>query len=202
MSNDDRYAALRAEIVARAETHIARAGLAGLRARDLAQAAGCALGTLYNAFKDIDDIILAVNARTLTRLGDKLWAETRRVHDPAKLIAALGTVYVAFAFDEANLWRALFNHQMSSGRDVPDDYIARYDSLFRVLEEPIATLAAARAQNARDLSRTLFSAVHGITMLGLERKIETVGLTETETRLRVFLEIFIDGLTRTDRQAR
>ena len=202
MAADDRYAALRTGIVAQAEAHIARAGLATLRARDLARAAGCALGTLYNVFKDIDEIVLAVNARTLSRLGTRLTADAAAHRAPEALIVGLGAVYVTFAVEDANLWEALFSHQMSSGRAVPADYVARYDALFMVLEEPVAALiGSSRAADARDLARTLFSAVHGITALGLGRKIDATDRAETETRLRTFLTIFIAGLTASTRRA-
>jgi len=38
-------------------------------ARDIANDAKCALGSLYTAFHDIDELILHVNSMTLTALG-------------------------------------------------------------------------------------------------------------------------------------
>ena len=60
-----RRAALRAGLVAAAERRIAADGLGGLRARDLAAEAGCALGAIYTVFPDLDALILEVNLRTL-----------------------------------------------------------------------------------------------------------------------------------------
>ena len=54
--------ALRGTIIALAQRRIASHGLSSLRARDLAQEAGCALGGLYNMFEDIDALVLEVNA--------------------------------------------------------------------------------------------------------------------------------------------
>ena len=39
-----------------------------MKARPLAEAAGCALGAIYTVFPDLDALILAVSARTLARL--------------------------------------------------------------------------------------------------------------------------------------
>ena len=59
---------LREALVAAAEKRIGTEGLRGLKARDLAAAAGCAVGAIYNVVDDLDDLILAVNALTLAAL--------------------------------------------------------------------------------------------------------------------------------------
>ena len=59
-----RRRALRDNLIAIAEKRIAAEGLAGLRARDLAAEAGCALGAIYTVFPDMTALTLAVNART------------------------------------------------------------------------------------------------------------------------------------------
>ena len=65
MNTADRRQSLRDGLIAAAEQAIAAEGLAGLRARDLARQVGCALGAIYNVFADLDDLIIAANARTL-----------------------------------------------------------------------------------------------------------------------------------------
>jgi AcrR family transcriptional regulator len=51
-----------------------------LRARDVAQNVGCALGAIYNVFADLDALVLAVKERTL----DMLEAEIARQPPPLK----------------------------------------------------------------------------------------------------------------------
>ena len=63
---------LRNKIIELAEMKIATGGLLALRARDLATEAGCALGSLYNMFADLDDLILHVNARTLVAIDAQM----------------------------------------------------------------------------------------------------------------------------------
>ena len=65
----DRNAALRTRLVDAAERTIDERGLAALKARDLAAEAGCAIGTIYNVFEHLDELVLAVGSRTLAMLS-------------------------------------------------------------------------------------------------------------------------------------
>src|ERR1700730_2329906 len=70
----ERRQQLQDALVDAAEKTIAEYGLVALRARDLAAAAGCALGAIYTAFPDLDAIVIAVNMRTLGLLDRHLRA--------------------------------------------------------------------------------------------------------------------------------
>ena len=65
---------LKNALIDAAEQTISREGLAGLRARSLAFEVGCAVGAIYNVVDDIDDLIFAVNERTLLALERELTA--------------------------------------------------------------------------------------------------------------------------------
>src|SRR6201996_5266321 len=47
-------------------------GLIFLKVRDVAEAAGCAIGSVYNEFGDFDGLILTINRETVQRLTEKL----------------------------------------------------------------------------------------------------------------------------------
>src|ERR1700682_1974898 len=68
----DSHARLRQALVGSAERRIVEAGLPALKARDLAEEVGCALGMIYKVFQDLDAIILTVNMNTLGRLDAAL----------------------------------------------------------------------------------------------------------------------------------
>src|SRR5882724_5558299 len=53
---------------------IAQYGLSGLKARALADEAGCAVGAIYNVVADLDELVLLANARTLAALEKTLGA--------------------------------------------------------------------------------------------------------------------------------
>src|SRR5260370_16698173 len=64
----ERRAKLREALILAAEKSIAKGGLAGLKTRDLAREIGCANGAVYNLVEDVDELILRVGSRTLSRL--------------------------------------------------------------------------------------------------------------------------------------
>ncbi|TIX63603.1 MAG: helix-turn-helix transcriptional regulator, partial [Mesorhizobium sp.] len=56
-------------VIAIAENLIEAGGAENLKARTIATEAGIAVGSIYNLFRDIDDLHRAVNMRLLDRLG-------------------------------------------------------------------------------------------------------------------------------------
>src|SRR5258708_37586990 len=70
----ERRQRLRDALISAAEWTIETHGLSGLKARALAFQVGCAVGAIYNVVTDLDDLIFAVNSRTLAALERDLAA--------------------------------------------------------------------------------------------------------------------------------
>src|SRR5262249_1715270 len=108
-ATEQRRAQLRDALVVAAERAIARQGLGTLRARALAQEAGCAVGAIYNVVEDLDDLVLLVNARTLAALERDLIAADRAgepADGPNAAIARLVRMAIAYLdFAAANTAR-------------------------------------------------------------------------------------------------
>src|SRR5262245_50986727 len=138
-----RRAQLRAALVAAAERSIEREGLRGLRARALAEEVGCAVGAIYNAVEDLDELVLLVNARTLALLERALNAADEVAENTDKQAAAaaiprlvrMALAYLDFAAANTQRWRALFDHRLPPGRDVPDWYRQEQQRLFDDVED-------------------------------------------------------------------
>jgi AcrR family transcriptional regulator len=177
---DERREHLKTALIDAAEKVIVRDGLAALRARDLAAAAGCALGAIYNAFEDLDAIVFAVNMRTLAQLDRSLGDAVRcmsgagvSAEDPnlGRLIR-LALAYLEFAAKNGPRWRALFEHRLQDGQSVPPLYLAEQNRIFQLVEGPLrAVRPGLAADELAELARAVFSAVHGVVSLGLEEKL-------------------------------
>ena len=173
----DRYTALREQLTDVAERTIAEKGLAALKARDLAREAGCAVGTIYNVFEHLDELVLCVGSRTLALLEATLEPVRSPVrHSSAEEavdeIVRLALAYLEFAATHTVRWRALFEHRMSEARPLPEWFVEQQHRLFAQVERPLAALLPELDRDARRiLARTVFSAVHGIVALGLEEKL-------------------------------
>src|SRR5215469_5711315 len=176
----ERRQRLRDALISAAEGTIETRGLSGLKARALAFQVGCAVGAIYNVVTDLDDLIIAVNSRTLAALERDLAAaghlsDAAEEAAPVDRLMRLGTAYLAFATAHRERWRALFEHRLPAGKCLPEQYLEDQRRLFRYVEEPLAELQPHLSGERRALvARSLFSAVHGVVILGLEEKLQTV----------------------------
>lgn len=177
MDLDERRTVLRDKLIAAAERAIATGGLPALKARDLAQDAGCAVGAIYNVFPDLDGLVLAVNLRTLTLFEASVVpgsAPPQGQEEAVDELVRLALAYLAFAQAHGRRWRALFQHRTSGGV-VPDWYRAEQGRLFSYIEAPLARLCPGLAGADLTLrARSLFSCTHGIVSLGLDEKLMAV----------------------------
>jgi len=190
-TTDQRRARLRDALVTAAEQAIARQGLGALRARALAEEVGCAVGAIYNVVQDLDDLVLLVNARTLAALERDLSAADRAgeaAEGPNAAIARLvrmALAYLDFADAQTPRWRTLFEHRMPAGREVPAWYREQQQRLFAYVEELLLELQADESRVRRALlARSLFSALHGLVVLGLEEKLQTIPLPVLREQVR------------------
>jgi len=196
---------LREALVAAAEDTIAKGGLQELRARTLAEKAGCAVGAIYNAVADLDELVLLANMRTLAALEHELTAArgggdgSNTAETAIAQLVQLAHAYLAFAAANTPRWRALFDHQMP-GRDIPDWYRDEQHRLFRQVEEPMRVLQPRATPKRRALlARSLFSAVHGMVRLGLEEKLQAIPVTALREQITFVISAIGRGMaTETD----
>ena len=190
-----RQRALREALLAAAERAIAEDGLSGLKAREVAREAGCALGAVYTAFADLDALVLAVNARTLDALEGHLRASSRPEADPVAQVVALAEAYLDYAARHRQRWAALFRHRMAEGREPPAWYAAKQAELFRHAEGAVAALRPGlRGAELAGLARSAFSAVHGVVSLGLDQKLAPMPEEMLRRELRLIAEAMARGL--------
>ncbi|WP_282152756.1 TetR/AcrR family transcriptional regulator [Ruegeria atlantica] len=185
---------LKKKILDAAEKRIESQGLAALRARDITKDAGCALGSLYNAFEDLDLLILAVNSRTLARLHVSLQNAPASQETPKEKLLALALAYLDFGTENPNLWAALFDHRMQPGVPVPQWHLEEHAVL---IAEIIAPLSQLNPQLDDDTlasrARTVFSAVHGIVKLSLEGRFVALDPDAVQAELSEFMSQYLQG---------
>lgn len=193
---EKRRAELRERLIDIAEAQVRREGSASLRARALAEEAGCAVGAIYNVFTDMLGLQLAVNGRTFARLGARVTNAVSEVVDapPVERLIVMAKAYLYFAVDDPKLWRALFEVEMTQESDVPDWYRRDLSQLFTIIAGPLAELDPDAGPDEIDLrTRALFSSVHGIVLLGLERRISGVPIARMESMIEFLLRRFATG---------
>lgn len=195
----DRHAALRTRLINAAERAVAEHGLDAVKARDLAAEAECAIGTIYNVFEHLDELVLCVGARTLAMLDSALRAarSTQPYGSPEEAVAdlvRLALAYLDFAARHRVRWRALFEHRLSDGHSLPEWYVEQQHLLFAQVEGPLAALLPDLDDDRRRvLARTLFSAVHGVVALGLEEKLISLPLPDLRAQVAAVVRVIAKG---------
>ena len=107
-------------------------------------------------------------------------------------MVTIAVAYLQFDSDNPNLWRALFDVELSSVRRVPEWYLDELGRLFQIISTPLSEVyPEADAAEIDLMTRALFSSVHGIVMLGLEKRISGV----SQDRIAAMIEFVIRNVT-------
>jgi AcrR family transcriptional regulator len=151
-------------------------GLRGLKARRIAREIGYTIGTIYNLFEDLDDLIVHFNGTTLDALYEACVA-VRLDGEPEAAVRALAQAYIRFTRDHPKRWSALFEHRLPEGKELPEWHHAKILRLLGLLERALAPLfPPGREAERHHTARVLWSSLHGICSL------ESAGkLVETES---------------------
>ncbi|HRD67878.1 MAG TPA: TetR/AcrR family transcriptional regulator [Candidatus Competibacter sp.] len=159
-----------------AEQLVAAHGLAGLSTRKVVASIGYTVGSLYMVFRNLDDLIVQMNERTLDALYGKLATAVANRPSPVAAIQALAQAYLSFALVETNRWLALYEHRLPEGQTVTDPFTEKVARMFELVQHHLALLCPQRpAADIALAARALWSGIHGICVLSLDRKLESVG---------------------------
>ncbi len=190
---------LREALVAAATRTVAERGYQALRARDLANEVGCAVGAIYNVFPDLETLALAVTATALDELQAEIFQQlgpdrtSTREEGEARLMAS-ARIYLEFAHRNRRVLLSAFDR---TSPDTPslEAHMLRLDAIFDNVEGPlVAILPHASPRQRKLLARALFSAVHGVVALGLVEKLGSISLEELRWQVKVVLSAALQGL--------
>ncbi len=194
----ERRKSQRLALIDAAERTINQDGVGALKARDLADEIGVAVGSLYNLAKDLDTIVLEVASRTLARLDAEIAAvgEATSSLPPADRLVVIAIAYRRFASANRPAWRSLFVRRADAESGLPEWAVAERSQLFRHVFDPLAVLIPGASEDAcRELAVTLFSAIHGIVWLSLEGDLVRVPETTVDRQIEILVRAVASGLT-------
>lgn len=175
--SDHTRSELRELMLEEGHRQLTEVGLARFSARDVAKRIGYSVGTLYNVFGSYDELMLAINARTLS-----LWLthlRTRLAETDDDRIATLVRGYFEFALQHPRTWMAIYEYNLSDGRPAPEWYQAKVAELMGVVAAEIAAaLPGAGPGDVAQLARSLVATVHGHCVFQLYRTFNLLGETQ------------------------
>lgn len=149
-------------------------------AREIAREIGYAPGTLYNMFKNLDDIMLHVECGVLEALDGQLANATagRKGLDAVRRFASC---YVEFAYANPLLWQLVRERHPVSRDASPDWYLDRLYAPKSRLEGLIAR--ASTPLDAEEISRAahlVWATVHGLLSVVMTPKLGTMSLAKAQ----------------------
>jgi len=151
---------------------LSREGQAGLSARKVATAIGYTAGTLYLVFRNLDELILHVNAAALDELHRLLAQAARAQATPEAQLQAMARGYLGFARDQFERWSLLYSHRLPPDMLIPDWFHARVRELFALVAQPLREIHPALDGVAcEQATYALWSSVHGVCELSLNDKL-------------------------------
>ena len=158
-----------------AEAILASEGAGALSVRRIAQSIGYTHGTLYLIFRNLDGLLLELNGRTLDDLTRALRESLEEAGGGApgaggaSALHALAGAYLDFARAHTARWRLVFEHHLPEGEQTPD-------WLLEKIARGHALLQQALGPDDAELGVALWAAIHGVTVLALDRKLlDTAG---------------------------
>lgn len=173
--------------------------------RAASRQAGVSHNAAYRHFANQEDLLAAVAARCMTKLGLLMTERTDqvtargRVHRARARLGAIGRAYIDFARTEPGWFRTAFTsarpHTGGAAAEsaADDDATSPYRLLNDRLDE-LVEVGALPARRRRGAEFAAWSAVHGLSSLLLDGPLRDLGDREVEQAVTAVLTVVNRGL--------
>ena len=112
---------------------VSRDGISALSSRKVATKIGYTVGTLYQIFDDMDDLVERLNAQTLAELYKHCRAGEQH-DDIADKLQSFGLLFMEFVRENANAWDAVMSYRYKDDHTTSDFYHHEILKLFGLME--------------------------------------------------------------------
>lgn len=190
--NDHSKEELKALIFETAKKIIKKKGYQALSARKLADEIGYTAGTIYSFYKNIDDLIMHINASSVDAIYDKLAKELNSCSSK-KSIETIAKIYVDYSSKNQHLWELLFDYRYKKDFKLPKWYQEKVSRNFDIVAKAIKEDSNTK-KDANKLARVLWAGLNGIIVLSSRDKLSTVNSDSVDSLIKVFVENFSRGI--------
>jgi AcrR family transcriptional regulator len=182
---------LKAMAIKAAQQIIAEDGVKALSTRKIATKMGYSVGTLYHLFKNLDEIVLKINEITLDHLYSELEGKIRHEKNFLKALQGMGLCYLEFSHKHSAEWQLLFEYPLPES--YPTWYQEKINKLFGLVESTLNNNMTQPRYLLVNLSRLLWSGIHGICSLSLKGKLLSTRSESPEKLIEEFITYLLDG---------
>ena len=145
-------------------------GMANISARQIAQAAGVSVGTLYGYFSNLTELMQSLWKQPVSRLIRDFEAQLAAIEDPYQRLRTFMTSYVEFATGQRQLYRGAFMYVRPESHDKPTPVPLKDDRFFALLHGAVSDAQAQgliRSGDTQALAQTIWAGLHGAISLPL-----------------------------------
>jgi len=180
--------------VAAAHAIIAEEGLPGLTVRSVAARMGVSVGTIYNIFSGLEELVALINGETLDALRAEL-AAAPVTGRPERDLHVLLDRYLSFVLENESRWNLLFEERLPEAREPPGWYMDKIAQLFALLARVLSPLFPPddEAALARAV-RLLWISLHGIWSLNARAHLSLVSSDPLETVAHDMVDVFLSAI--------
>ena len=159
-------------------------GISALSGRKVTARMGYTIGTLYQIFDGMDDLVERMNARTLRALYDQC-ASSAEIETVADRLRAFGISFVDFVNARPNEWGAVMSYRYGRDHEFGEEYDREIQNLFGLMIEATQHLynEDEEADHAADMA-VLWASLTGILSVTVsERQVGGLTLKQMLDRL-------------------
>jgi AcrR family transcriptional regulator len=186
------------ELILKAATEIVKkSGIQKLTTRAVAKKIGYSAGTLYLIFHNVDELIFAVNARTLADLRVQMHARASQVADPVERLEVMASYYLDFGLANVDLWRLVFEHRFLGDDPFPEIITHETNAVLQAVGAALKNIVPG-ASNAElhGIAAGFWSGVHGVSHLAITDKLRIASEAPFHTVMKMQVDTFLRGLNK------
>lgn len=160
---------LKTDLVKALRATLKKDGLEGLDVRKIAKEAGCSVGTFYNHYKSLDDLLIYFNGSTLDILSVCMFEEITTKDSAKEIINKICQNYIKFAENNYAEWLLLLEHPIAI--DFPRWYKDKSEHLFQKVAKLFHPILHGTKKDTERAVKILWSSLHGICSLNLKQRL-------------------------------
>lgn len=167
-------------------------GISALTARAIAARIGYTVGTLYNVFEDLEDIVMHINAATLQEMHAMLAPLAEAQKSPEMRILEMARGYADYARANPARWNLL--HHSPRNPKLPAWFHEAAIRMFTMGESVLLASEGISKKAAHDAARVLWAGLHGICALSINQKLEYVDAEPMHALIENFVRCYLKGM--------
>ena len=166
-------------------------GVSALSGRKITARMGYTVGTLYQLFDNMDELVCTMNARTLRALY-KRCLENSATGSVADRLRAFGMTFVTFVENHSNEWEAVMSYRYGERHVFTEEYEAQIRELFGLMREATGQFYSETEidEHSADMA-VLWASLTGILSVAVSER-QVGGLT-LEQMLDRLIQMYLSG---------